>query len=165
GPLARFIGFRTQVASAAALVAGSTALIGLFHAEPWQLALEAGIFGLGMGLGYAAITSVVVQSVPPTQTGIASGMNTNLRTIGSSIGVSVMTAIITSTAGADGLPSEAGYSTGFLTIATIGAGAVVVAIVGGLIGRRAIRADSERIETTAESPFGGSEVELEPEAA
>ena len=50
------------------------------------VAIAAGVFGLGLGLVYAAITSVVVQSVPATQTGIASGMNANLRTIGSAIG-------------------------------------------------------------------------------
>jgi DivIVA domain-containing protein len=54
------------------------------------------VFGIGLGIVYAAITSVVVQSVPATQTGVASGMNANLRTVGSAIGAAVMLKIGTS---------------------------------------------------------------------
>lgn len=42
----------------------------------------AGVYGIGLGLAYAALTSVIVQSVPPSQTGTAIGMNANIRTIG-----------------------------------------------------------------------------------
>ena len=157
GPLGRRIGFRTQVTGASVVIALSTIALGILHATAWQVMLEAAVFGLGLGIVYAAITSVVVQAVEPTQTGVASGMNANLRTIGSSIGVTIMTTIVTGTAGADGLPSEAGYTTAFLTVAAIGAGAVAVSLAATLLGRRAVR-PVERVETTPESPFADSEV-------
>jgi hypothetical protein len=61
--------------------------------------------------------------VPPEQTGVASGMNANIRTIGGSIGAAVMSSIVTSTTGFGGLPRESGYTHGFglLTVATIAA--------------------------------------------
>ena len=167
GPLARFIGSRAQVAIASAVMVVATVAIALEHSTAWMLMLEAAVFGLGLGIVYAAITSVVVQSVPPTQTGVASGMNTNLRTIGSSIGVTVMTAIIAGTIGRSGIPTEAGYTTGFLAVAAIGAGAVLTAVVAILLARRfAAPGPTAAIETTAVTPFAEEEVvELaEPQA-
>jgi hypothetical protein len=71
----------------------------------------------------------VVQSVARTQTGIAAGMNSNLRTIGSAIGTSLMAAIVTSSLGLGGFPTEAAYDTAFLTMAGL---ALVAALVAGL---------------------------------
>jgi EmrB/QacA subfamily drug resistance transporter len=169
GPLARFVGSRLQVAIAGALMAAATVAIALAHTEAWMLMVEAGVFGLGLGVVYAAITSVVVQSVPPTQTGVASGMNTNLRTIGSSIGVTLMTAIVAGSVGADGVPAESGYTTGFLAVAAIGVGGVLAAVVAIALARRLpAPTPTGTVETTAVSPFAEEEVvELatEPEAA
>jgi MFS family permease len=174
GPLGRVIRFRTQVTISSAVLAASTVAIALFHSAQWQLLVEAGVFGFGLGIAYAAITSVVVQAVEPTQTGIASGMNTNLRTIGSSIGVTIMTVIVTGSATTPGgLPTESGYTTGFLTVGLIGAGAAVVSLVASLIARRApFRLEPvSTMETMAVSPFAEEEVvesaprEPAPEAA
>ena len=159
GPLARVIASRTQVAIAGALMVVATVAIALAHSTAWMLMAEAAVFGLGLGIVYAAITSVVVQSVPPTQTGVASGMNTNLRTIGSSIGVTVMTAIVAGTIGPTGIPTEAGYTAGFLAVAAIGAGAVLAAVAAILLARRfAAPMPTDTIETTAVSPFAEEEV-------
>lgn len=164
GPLARIIGSRTQVAVAGALMVVATVAIALAHSTAWMLMVEAAVFGLGLGIVYAAITSVVVQSVPPTQTGVASGMNTNLRTIGSSIGVTVMTAVVAGTIGPSGIPTEAGYTAGFLAVAAIGAGAVLAAVVAILLARRfAAPASTGTVATTAVTPFAEEEVVALPE--
>src|ERR1035441_103761 len=42
--------------------------------------------GVGFGLAFAAMSALVVAAVPHSQTGVASGMNANIRTIGGSIG-------------------------------------------------------------------------------
>jgi MFS family permease len=159
GPLARVIGSRLQVAIAGALMVVATVAIALAHATAWMLMAEAALFGLGLGVVYAAITSVVVQSVPPTQTGVASGMNTNLRTIGSSVGVTLMTAIVAGSIGRSGIPTEAGYTTGFLAVAAIGAGGVLAAVVAIVLARRfAAPVPTSTIATTAVSPFAEEEV-------
>ena len=44
------------------------------------------VLGIGFGLAFAAMANLIVAAVPPEQTGVASGMNANIRTIGGSIG-------------------------------------------------------------------------------
>jgi EmrB/QacA subfamily drug resistance transporter len=113
----------------AVLVAGSLITIATFvlltvaHDHEWELLLAMAIQGMGFGLAFAAMSSLVVQAVPAEQTGVASGMNTNIRTIGGSIGAAVMSSIVTSGVRPGGIPREAGYTHGFavLTVAAIGA--------------------------------------------
>ena len=59
------------------------------HAHQWEILLAMGIQGVGMGLAFASMSALVVQGVPPEQTGVASGMNANIRTIGGSIGAAL----------------------------------------------------------------------------
>jgi MFS family permease len=130
GPITRVLTARVQVVIGTLLIAGATASMGLFHDTIAEMAVAAAIFGLGMGAAYAAMTNLIVQSVPPTQTGIASGMNANLRTIGSSIGVALSTAIVTGSAGGvSGEPTEAGYTTAFVVLGVLALGATVVTFV------------------------------------
>ena len=51
--------------------------------------------GIGSGLVFSSLAGVVIASVPPAQTGVASGMNANIRTIGGSIGSAVMAGMVT----------------------------------------------------------------------
>ncbi len=135
GPLERWIGFRAQIVAASVLMGGASLSLALFHGSLAAVALASGVFGFGLGLVYAAITSVVVQSVPPTQTGIASGMNANLRTVGSAIGAAVMTALVTGAVGAGGLPAESGYTEGFATAGFLALGAAVATIAAAVVLR------------------------------
>ena len=81
------------------------------------------IMGIGFGGTFAAMSSLVVQGVRIDQTGVASGMNANIRTIGGSIGAAVMSSIVTGTVASNGYPTKAGYTHGFafLTVATLAA--------------------------------------------
>lgn len=131
GRLSRVVSFRAQLAGGAALIALSTLSIGILHETVFELVIATALFGLGLGISYAAITNIIVQSVPASQTGVATGMNSNLRTIGSSIGTALMTVIVTGSAvSIGGEPTEAGYTIGFVVLAAFAAGAVVLALVG-----------------------------------
>ncbi|GAB7003265.1 hypothetical protein JCM18899A_07360 [Nocardioides sp. AN3] len=57
--------------------------------------------------------------MPPEQTGVASGMNTNIHTIGGSAGSAVTATIVTAAAASDGLPREAGYTVGFAVLMAV----------------------------------------------
>lgn len=98
-------------------------LLTVAHGSQWEIVVAMLVEGVGFGMAFAAMSNLVVQGVPPEQTGVASGMNANIRTIGGSIGAAVMSSIVTSTAHAGGLPTESGYARGFalLTVAMIGA--------------------------------------------
>ena len=139
GPIGRVVPPRLQLVGAALLLAVSTASLAVLHSAGWQLAAAAGVFGVGLGVGFAAMTTVVVQSVPATQTGVASGVNANLRTIGSAIGTALLTAIVTGSAGATGEPSEQGYETGFLVLAALAVVSALVVLAARIPRRRTAR--------------------------
>jgi MFS family permease len=118
------------------LVVGSTVSVftflmdAIWRSHMWQFAIAMGLQGIGFGLAFAAMSALVVEGVPASQTGVASGMNANIRTIGGSIGAAVVSSIITASHGVDGLPKESGYVHGFIflmfaTILSVGAALLV----------------------------------------
>jgi sugar phosphate permease len=68
----------------------------------------------------------MVQAVPAHQTGTASGMNTNIRTIGGAMGTAIMTAIVTADRQPDGFPLETGFVAGFAVFGMVSLVAVLV---------------------------------------
>ncbi|GAB3409657.1 MFS transporter [Schumannella luteola] len=159
GPIGKVVSFRVQFGGGAALLALSAIGMALLHSQPWLVATEAGLFGLGLGISYAAMTSLIVQSVPSTQTGIATGVNANLRTIGGAIASSVVTVIVFANTDATGLPLEAGYTEAFLTAAAL---AGVAAGIAFAVRARRVRRASERELAVLTSPLT---LETEAEAA
>ncbi|MET0422669.1 MAG: MFS transporter [Actinoplanes sp.] len=129
GPLTRWLSGKIQLVIGAALGALSCVAFAVRHDEQWIVALTGGVFGIALGLVYSSMINLIVQSVPRHQTGAASGMNTNIRTIGASIGTAVVSSIVTSHPAAGGLPAESGYTTSFLVLALAGAAAFAVALL------------------------------------
>jgi len=84
--------------------------------------------GIGFGLVYGAMASIIVDSVPSHQTGVANGMNANIRTIGGSIGTAAMGSIVTSSLLPTGLPTARSYSVGFSMLGGILAVAAVTTL-------------------------------------
>lgn len=111
------IGPKAVVAGGSAIACGGLLMQGLWHGERWQMLVANGLAGLGIGLAFACLAALIVGAVPADQTGIASGMNANIRTIGGAIGSAVMAGIVTAHATPEGLPVEAGYTIGFLALA------------------------------------------------
>ena len=114
------------------IVAGSMGIVTFAHDYEWQLYLSNAIMGAGMGLVFACLSNLIVAAVPPEQTGVASGMNANIRTIGGSIGAAVMASIVTANVFPNGLPKESGYTHGFLALTIV---MVLAAGVGLVIPR------------------------------
>jgi MFS family permease len=115
--LVRAVGTRIVVVSGVLAMAAAFASIALWHDVTWQLYVATTIQGVGSGLVLSSLAGVVIASVPPEQTGVASGMNANIRTIGGSIGAAVMAGVITARTGAGGVPLESGYTIGFAVLA------------------------------------------------
>ncbi len=126
GRLGQRFGPRNVVTAGTLLTALAYALVTVAHDEHWQLAIAFVLMGFGAGVTQASMASIVVTAVPREQTGVASGMNANIRTIGGAIGSAVMATVVTSTAPPGGLPTEGGYTTGFLLL-TLGMVAAAVA--------------------------------------
>jgi EmrB/QacA subfamily drug resistance transporter len=127
GPLTRWIPSKTQLITGATLVAISCLALAARHGSPAEVAISAGVFGIGLGLVYSAMISLIVQSVPAHQTGVASGMNTNIRTIGASLGTAMVSSIVTGHPGLRGLPAESGFTESFVILAAISVAALTIA--------------------------------------
>ena len=135
GGLARRIGAKTVVLLGCLIGGVSMALLAFAHSEQWELYIATAIMGIGFGLAFAAMSSLIVAAVPAAQTGVASGMNANIRTIGGSIGAALMASIVTSHAGPGGLPRESGYTNGFAMLAVALGVAAVAALLIPTAGR------------------------------
>jgi len=123
GPLSKRFGSKSVLVTGLLVGIVTFALLTFAHAAQWQILLAMVVEGIGFGLAFASMSALVVVAVPPEQTGVASGMNANVRTIGGSIGAAVMSSIVTSGMHAGSLPRESGYTHDFalLTVAAIAA--------------------------------------------
>jgi EmrB/QacA subfamily drug resistance transporter len=129
GRLAARLGGKVLVVAGCLIGSVAMAILAFAHQQQWEIYLSNAIMGVGFGLAFAAMSALVVAAVPHSQTGVASGMNANIRTIGGSIGAAVMASIVTSSLGPSGLPKEAGYTIGFAAMA----GGLVLAALAGLL--------------------------------
>jgi MFS family permease len=99
------------------------------HSAKIDIYLGSTVLGLGIGLAFAAMANLVVQAVPQDQTGVATGINSIMRSIGGAIGAQVAAALVsatTVTVGSVVLPAEDGYTDAFVMS---GVGAIVALLV------------------------------------
>ena len=68
------------------LVSLSAAMLAQLHDEPWQIVAAMVGLSLGVGFSFAAMAALITEAVDPTETGIATGINTVMRTVGAVIG-------------------------------------------------------------------------------
>ena len=125
--------FSQRYGSKTVLIAGlfvgiaNFAILTFAHAAQWEILLAMVIEGVGFGLAFSSMSALVVVAVPPHQTGVASGMNANIRTIGGSVGAAVMSSIVTSGARAGEVPRQSGYTHGFALLTVAAAAATIAA--------------------------------------
>jgi EmrB/QacA subfamily drug resistance transporter len=136
GRLSARLGGKTLVV--AGCLVGCTAMLVLAfaHDHVWQIYLANSLMGVGFGAAFSAMSALIVAAVPPSQTGVASGMNANIRTIGGSIGAAAMASIVTAKLEPSGFPVQSGYTTGFAVMA----GGLLLAAAAALLMPSARRA-------------------------
>jgi MFS family permease len=107
------------------LTAGALLGMALAHDSVGLVILWSAITSAGVGIAFAAIPNLIVVAVDERETGEATGVNTVMRNIGSSLGAQVAGTIIATHVLGNGLPDNAGFKIAFLISA---AGAVIAAI-------------------------------------
>ena len=60
----------------------------------FTLALPLFVYGIGVGLATAQLTSIVLSDVPPERSGLASGANSTLRQVGSALGIAILGTVL-----------------------------------------------------------------------
>ena len=132
GRLDRRTGSRLPLVLGAAVAAAAFVLMGLAHDQPYQIYLGTALAGAGIGLAFAAMINLLEKAVPSDQTGIATGINAIMRSVGGAFGTTLTAVILAGSAGASGLPSQSGFTLAFL-ISAIGLG--VAALVSLAVPR------------------------------
>jgi predicted MFS family arabinose efflux permease len=92
--------------------AGFVLMLALIDSGP-AVYVACALLGTGLGLAYAAMANLVVQAVPPEQTGVATGMNTVARSLGAAFGSQLAATFLAASVVA-GLPTEIGFQQAFV---------------------------------------------------
>lgn len=127
--LVRLTSSRAVICTAMLSSCVAFAAMALLHDHTWQLYVWTSLQGIGSGLVVSSLAGVVLASVPPQQSGVASGMNANIRMIGGSLGSAMMAAVLAAHIGDNGFTSELGYRAGFLVLSVgmlVGAGVAML---------------------------------------
>jgi len=114
GRVARRYGSKPSLVVGAGITAVAFGWLWVAHAHPYDMLISSALLGVGIGLAFAALGNLIVQAVPPEQTGVAGGMNTVMRTLGGALGAQLAATFIANNTGADRLPSVTGFSESFL---------------------------------------------------
>jgi MFS family permease len=109
GVVARRYGSKAGTIVGSALAALGLLSLTLAHGSPWEVLLGMAVFGIGLGLAFAALGNLVIEAVEPHQTGAAGGMNTVMRMIGGAFCGQLAATFIAAHTRADGYPAEHGY--------------------------------------------------------
>jgi MFS family permease len=113
GAISARFGSRAALLAGTVFAAASFLMLALAHSEPWEMLVAAALLGVGIGLAFAALGNLIVQAVPSHQTGVASGVNTVMRTLGGALGGQLSATFIAENM-ADGLPTVTGFTETFL---------------------------------------------------
>jgi EmrB/QacA subfamily drug resistance transporter len=144
GRMAGRVGSRVPLILGAGFSALAFALLAVAHSSPWQVYLGSAILGIGIGLAFASMANLIVEAVSPTQTGIATGMNTIARTVGGALGTTIAASIIDASITSSGLPQESGFTIAFALCA--------VALLVGVVAALMVPRPAPRVTAATGSP-------------
>jgi EmrB/QacA subfamily drug resistance transporter len=113
GRIAIAVGSKPILVAGSVFAAASYGLLAVAHGQAWNIYAASGLLGIGIALGYASMANLIIEAVPAHQTGVATGMNTNIRNIGAALGSGIATSIIVSSLLKSGYPKEHGYTVSF----------------------------------------------------
>ncbi|MDX6507627.1 MAG: hypothetical protein QOG06_2271 [Gaiellaceae bacterium] len=128
GRLSSTVGSRVPLQLGAGASCIAFILLAAAHGSAWEIYVEMLVMGIGIGFAFSSMANLIVESVPVEQTGIATGMNTIVRSIGGAIGSQVSAGIVTATVASSGLPTERGFTIAFAAAAVALAIGFVVAL-------------------------------------
>jgi EmrB/QacA subfamily drug resistance transporter len=113
GRVARRYGSKAALVVGTGITAISFGFLAIEHAHPYDMLIASALLGVGIGLAFAALGNLIVQAVPSHQTGVASGMNTVMRTLGGALGGQLSATFIVDNT-AHGLPAVTGFTDTFV---------------------------------------------------
>ncbi len=130
GRLGNRLGFRTVLMIGTVAIALSFLVLTVAHETMVEFIVANILIGIGISFAFASMANLIVGLVDPREVGIATGINTIMRTVGGAFGSAVATAILAgSTLARSPLPTESAYTAAFLVSAAGGVLAVCAALL------------------------------------
>ena len=140
------IGARITLSIGAVVVSLGYVASLLLMGSPWQLMIGALIGAAGVGIGYAAMPTLILDNVPAHEAGSGVGVNALMRSVGTTIAGAVMAAILTSKtielAPGTAVPSESAFQVCFI----VGAAAALAGALVALLVPRLRRPDPAALQ-------------------
>jgi MFS family permease len=93
----------------------------------WAIALVMTVVGVGIGLGYAAMPTLIIQAVPVTETAAANGLNTLVRALGTAAASAIVAGVLAHSATTTGTGDPT--SDGFRFALILGAAGAIVSVI------------------------------------
>jgi EmrB/QacA subfamily drug resistance transporter len=150
GRVSRRFGSKRALVAGTAIAAVSFGFAALAHRHPFEMLITTALLGIGIGLAFAALGNLIVQAVPPTQTGVASGMNTVMRTLGGAVGGQLSATFIAHNV-LHGLPTITGFTDSYVMATVFLIVSMLAALLVPGFDRKAVRAGGE-VEAPAREP-------------
>lgn len=134
-------GPRTSLILGGLILTISFAIGSLLMTELWHVILLSTLVGFGTGFAYAAMPTLIMHSVPPTETAAANGLNSVMRTLGSTAAATIVGIILSTqvqVVGGISVPTHEAFRLTFLVAAGV---SLVGVLIAAFIPRREIRYD------------------------
>jgi EmrB/QacA subfamily drug resistance transporter len=129
GHLGNRIGFRSVLAIGTVATTVSFVILSLAHDTPLEFVIANVLIGIGISFGFASMANLIVNLVDPREVGIATGINTIMRSVGGAFGAAIVTALLTAdTIGATPIPTEHAYTEAFAISGVISVLALLAAL-------------------------------------
>jgi len=109
GRLVSRAGGRVVLVLAALTGAAGFVLMAVLHSASWELILGSLLVNVAVSLAFAAMPALIVAEVPPDQTGVANGVNSICRSVGSAVASALVVTLLASDLLPSGLPHESAY--------------------------------------------------------
>lgn len=153
------LGGRPALALGAGVLAVGYVLAVFLTNAPWQLMLATCIASAGVGIGYAAMPTLIMQNIPASEAASGVGVNSLMRSMGTTIAGAVMAMVLTSQTTVLSPGVEIPSHDAFRLCFAIGAiAAFAGAIVALLISKqRSTRPDTEETPSEDLTVRSGSE--------
>ncbi|CAO5172033.1 MFS transporter permease [Frankia sp. AiPs1] len=122
------VGARVTMMTGALVLSAGYALGALWMDASWELLLVACVTSAGVGIGYAAMPTLIMDATPPSKAGAAVGLNSLSRSVGTSLAAAVMGTLLasnTTTLAGVGYPTHEAFRLCFV----IGAVAALLAVM------------------------------------
>ena len=120
GAMANRLGAKVPLALGSVVSGLAFVLLGLMHGSQGAVIAGTVVMAIGMGLAFAAMPNLIVEAVPRSKTGEATGFNALVRSVGASLGSQVTASIIAGSAVAGSVvPTDDGFVRAFFVAAGV----------------------------------------------